>query len=209
MTSILLAGMTDDLWAVLDSIDGYGWVQHPTSEAVRAAEAARLIHCPRPTVNAHKITWEGEVVMRARALDVRPAPPLADVPGCAFHGSRIEHVLSERSGECYSGTCRGDSVTCEGCGREFCRTPSEIHAKVSRLPVLALTAHDAAAVLEGGNRIVSTIEGDHLLLRAMTPGEVLAAHERACEGMGGEPSMTEAQAREIATPPLAKLGVRW
>lgn len=77
---------------------------------------------------------------------------------------------------------------------------AEQRALDENLPMVGLSRDDIAVIAHGGTAVVLANDGSshfRVLVRIMTPDELLEAHEQACRKYGEEPTMTRAKAEEL------------
>lgn len=206
--------------ATLQSLDHYGWLRTDDIETLVAMAERGLTYVHN---GAYKLTHFGELARHEMRIEAGELPAdhgvepthLPDLHGCEFHGARQEHVKTSR-GHCYSSTCKGFTVRCGGCGKDFCRTPSETGAIAERVPVISLDVHALLAVMAGGNQYGTALDGTSVLLRLATPEEIRDRQHEAVaryaeEGEDqSERQISLTQARGMVTPVdvLARLGIR-
>jgi hypothetical protein len=82
-------------------------------------------------------------------------------------------------------------------------SPAEDRAAADGLPVVAVIAHELLRAATGNPIIVTTVDGDRVLLRLQTTDEVLAAQAAARETIPEfcrPPLMSRARAADLAAP---------
>jgi hypothetical protein len=84
-------------------------------------------------------------------------------------------------------------------------TPAEQRAAEQNLPVVAVPTFDLLRAASGHPLIVTTLDGHEILLRLMTPDEVLAAQRASVEKLPAgtrPPLMSRRRAEELVCPLL-------